>query len=145
MAQLVIERSPLLTKVRAVIRADGLRCEIGRPPAPPAGEVAPKVPYVILYPVPGSFDSPTLDAPEGSGIFLIQATSVGELAAQAEMVSDRVRRILLGRANGAYVTNLDDTESGQKVTGRGSEGAGPIDMESKLAMLPERFWFFVSL
>jgi hypothetical protein len=146
MTLLVVERSPLVTKVRAVIRADGWRCETGRPPTPASGEVAPRTPYVILYPIDGGgFSGPPLGAPDNVATFTIQATSVGETAGQAEMMADRVRRLLLGRNATGYLINLDDADSGQKVRGRWSEGAGSIDIESKLVTLPERFGFFVSL
>jgi hypothetical protein len=148
---LVIERTPLTLKLREVLRAAGLRCEIGRPPAPTTGEQSAKLPYVILYPIEGGqgFFGPPLGNPESLGELMVQTTAVGETGHQCDAVADKVRSVLLGRSGSDYVTSLDvaasGSSSGVKVIARWSHGAGSLEVDSALVTLPERYVFGVCL
>lgn len=142
MSDLVVEQAPLLVALRDVLRAAGLRCEVGRPPAPQPGQKAPTTPYVVLYSIDGGEFYGGLDEPESCATQVVQATTVAEQGKQATMVADEVRRVLLGRANGSYLTSLD--HEGQKVKGRRSLGMGGHDPDSVLVSLPERYEFLVN-
>lgn len=148
MSNLVLERAPLTLKLRDVLRTAGIRCEIGRPPAPDEGDDAPKVPYVVIYPMDGGlgFFGPPLASPESMGEVMFQLTSVGLTGVQAEAVADRVRSTLLGRnGSGGYLNSLDAAPSspfaGLKVISRSSVGTGSLDADATMVNLHERYTF----
>ena len=144
MADLVVERAPLLDKVRAVLRAGGRRCEIAAPPVPPTGEQSPKVPYTIIDGIDGGGEfEGTLDVPDGCATMIVQLTHVARNGYDANRQADECRRILLGRAAGVYLRSLDSAS--QYVRGRSTHGPGSEDNEGILVSLPERYEFFVSI
>lgn len=144
MAQGVVERQTLTYKVRDVLRLIPIAGEVGRPPAPAQGGKTPNLPYFIVYPIEGGdFYGPPLGDPESSATLVFQVTSVGDSPKQVEMVADRIRRTLLARADGNYVTRLDTPTVA--VTGRWSLGAGSMDSDSRLHSIAERFQFYACL
>lgn len=142
MADQVVEQAVLLTVVRDVLRASGRRCEIEQPPAPPPGEVNPKMPYTIVYGVDGGDFYGGLGSPEASATAIVQLTHVARNGRDAAMQGDECRRILLGRTAGWYTNSLDTDD--QKVGGRRSLGMGSGDFEGPVTSRTERYEFLVS-
>lgn len=145
MSELVVDGAVLLDKIRAVLRAEGRRCEITDPPAPPTGEKNPKAPYTIIDAIEnGSWqDTVTLDGPDACAVLMVQLTHVARNGYDASRQADECRRILLGRSDGTYTTDLDSAQ--QKVGGRSTMGPGMADRGGILVSLPERYEFLVSL
>lgn len=142
MSDQVIEQAPLLGKVRDVLRAGGIRCEVGQPPAPAPGDQVPKPPYAIVYGIDGGDFYGTLDSPESCATQIVQVTYVAKTGRDAALVADKGRSILFGRLNGSYLTDLDS--AGAAVGGRRAMGFGGMDGDSTHVSVPERYEFLVS-
>ena len=140
----VLMQSSLLQKIRDVLRANEIRCEIDQPPAPLSGEQSARMPYSIIYGIEGgTFDGP-MGAPEAAGISIVQVTSAGKSGLDASRQADKVRRILLDRdeSGQGYARDLDTDL--QMVGGRWSYGLpGHID-QGAVFSAAERFGFALS-
>lgn len=92
-------------------------------PTPEPGRIAPTTPYGIVYPINDGGYWGSLGAPESSGRFAFQVTTVGERADQCEWLGDRARLAILARTTAGvfvntitldspYVTKLRESLSG---------------------------------
>lgn len=136
---LVLAREPLTVRIRDALRAAGISCGVAKPPPPPSGQRTPTLPYAILYPLGLGTDGPGYYAPDSTGRFTYQVTSVGEDARQVDGLADDVRAVLVGRTGTGFVTDLD--APGVRVSERWTEGPTSFDYSPPLLSLPELFQF----
>lgn len=148
----VVEQYPFVLKIRDVLRAAGLRCEIGVPPAPPEGQQAPRAPYIIVIPLQGGdYLGPPFGQPESCATEIVQLTTVGRSGREAMLKADDARKVLLGRSGSNYMNSLDVAANptmgspAHYVRGRWSEGPAGMEADDTLFNVHERYGFFVSL
>lgn len=142
MANFVVEQATLLAKVRGVLQANGRRCEIDQPPAPPDGSQEPKLPYTIIYGIDGGDFYGGLGAPDACATAIVQLSHFARNGHDAGVIGDECRRILLGRANGVWLNDLNTAS--QKVGGRRSLGLPNSDPDDATGSRVERFEFLLS-
>ncbi|WP_405803409.1 hypothetical protein [Streptomyces sp. NBC_01187] len=97
------------TLAELIAESTGRPCGTGELPRiqTPSGEWEPAcAPYTILDSLPGEFTGPPLSDWHADAAWSYQVTSVGERADQVEWLADRVRRGIVGRANGQWAYDL---------------------------------------
>lgn len=100
------------------------------------------VPYAIVYPVQTDMTGPPFWDPFADTEFQFQVTSVGERWDQARWMADKVRRVVLDRANGVYLENPAIT--GHNVVNRDFVDAGGIIEGDTVVSIPERFTVYLT-
>ena len=144
MADLVVARAPLITKVRDVGRANGRRCEIGQPPVPNVDADGKMLTYTIVYGIDGGDFYGGLGAPDGCATAIVQLSHFARNGSDCEVIADEWRRILLGRNASGWLFSLNTTDPVCKVGGRRSLGLGSLDMDEGIASLHERYEFLIN-
>lgn len=104
----VLPRKDLTEALRASLSfATGRPFGILAAPKPLPGATAPAMPYAILYPISGGAFSGPMPAPHEDVDAVYQVTSVGgKIPGSADWLADRVRRAVLERSDGSFVTSL---------------------------------------
>jgi hypothetical protein len=113
-------------------------------PPVPEGQLAPDLPYGIVYPINDGEYWGGLGGPESSGEFTFQVTVVGGRADQCEWLGDRVRTAVLGRTTaGAFNTELALTTPYVVVARKSLSGPGNMIRSDLLWSQSETFCLYV--
>ncbi|GAA2136704.1 hypothetical protein GCM10009760_16380 [Kitasatospora kazusensis] len=127
----------------ALSGATGRSCGYATAPVAADKPTGNTVPYCVLYPLGSVSDGPPFGDADADAKVLVQVTSIGTTAEQAEWMADKVRGALLGRAPGAgFATPV--APAGHVVTGRELDKSDGVTVVSGVYSYIERFALHVT-
>lgn len=125
----VIDHSLVTDWLIKLLETDPGQFAVGDHRAPDGADPKAK-PYVVVWEVPGgSVEGPWLADPDADHSIVYQVDAVGFTRAQAQRLAARMRDLICGRADGAYLAAVD-MPPGMVVHDRISEGSfGGVTVE----------------
>ncbi|TQF05563.1 hypothetical protein E6W39_29205 [Kitasatospora acidiphila] len=128
----------------ALASATGRSCGYGAAPLVADKPTGNTIPYCVLYPLgTAPMDGPPFGDADADAKVLVQVTSIGSTAEQAEWMADKVRTTLLGRTvNSGFATPI--TPTGFAVMGRELDKSDGISVVSGVYSYVERFALHVT-